>query len=466
MKYLLSPLFVGTLFLSFVFVIIKVSAFVFMNGLQPQYFILPALLVIAAIFVGKLEGVQQASNSIQALDKDVYTEIASSKKWVQTYERIKKHYDDLSTARQLVSILAILSFKEILTSFDHGLQEFTVWCTNFNSDWISVPTLIKQHCDRVEYTLLNGTANFVASAAIIAWALQLLPKKVARFDPVRHLKGLNLILVRVLLWGGKSGIGHPVDLMMWFYRLINRKLPSSQVRFPPSKSGVLDALAKKRGYSIEKMIVRLRFFEERVVLKEEITFRYHRSHYRKDTEANELVYITDIANSYGGWSDLDQRSCEIESRFHYSSEVESAFLAEQRSSSFSKAKEKDSSKFYTKFSFSDILKSKDSDELDVVCSSEYLFTKKDFSDLSVDHSIEFTLTMPIRKLIVYLETSLPDRNFTGPKLVVKDPFSHEKSVEMHFSDTANPGNDVRISRVIEREFPPLGADVEVKTKFS
>ncbi|MEP3346334.1 MAG: hypothetical protein ABJN34_14880 [Litoreibacter sp.] len=211
-----------------------------------------------AFFAFTLEGVQQAVNSSRKIGEDVIDSESERSDLAQNVKILTKNYEVFSAARQFLSILSILLFKTILDA--------------------QIPTEAKYVLFRgndlefdIAELLRNQMLTLVCSASIIAWILQLLPKRIASNNPISFLSPWKIAVGKALLTLGAFGLERPTYWVLFLINKAFKKIPLEEKILKVSTYERVLEVAKQQGILVKKRDIRI-VVGKRVKVFEKIIF--------------------------------------------------------------------------------------------------------------------------------------------------------------------------------------------------
>jgi hypothetical protein len=216
-----------------------------------------AFLTILLFFaVYNLEGIQQAANSTSELDESVVQQVTRSERVTKAIYFDRTDYDQLSAARQLMSVLAILATKGLLNKLAAP----------------PISPISSPFLTGVAEYLQSPTLQFLSAAIFIAVYLQLLPKRLAKADPILYFNRLRRFTARALKMIGNSGLDRPVDRASIVMSLMTGK-SNARAEYPLSNRKVLQELGKRNGFYVEHLRVRFHIAKDKIMATEEAIYR-------------------------------------------------------------------------------------------------------------------------------------------------------------------------------------------------
>ena len=277
---------------SIVFVILVTIMSLTESNIGISYSVILPLLVflVSMFFCWYLEGVQQAANTANTIDDDVVEKLVGSGARLERIRQIREGYEAFSSARQLSSIVAIFSFKDSLAKLTPPNYSFSTLCS-----WVPNSSIA---CLDVGALLSVSWLQFVAAAAFTAWMLQLLPKRIARLDPIQYLSGLRLLFAGLVLRLGRIGLAAPTIATTHLVGKVLRPVPYRPARYPVSNLGILDELAKRLGYYAESLEIRVQFGDAINVI-ERVNYGLRQPDENEFVSLNKFVHRTNLT---GRWS--------------------------------------------------------------------------------------------------------------------------------------------------------------------
>ena len=267
--------------------ILSISIFAFFEGAKFRALSIVFLMILSMIFCYFLEGTQQAANTSKSIQSDIIDDEVTNEIARDHIKQILKEreYEQLSSARQFLSIFFILALKSLI---DAALPDGFTYPVNLVSYNLDIGTLIN-----------NPALTFISTALFIATALQLLPKRVARIKALSFFTRAPLFFLRSLKQIGRLGVEKPVDFLL----SAREKITGEQIvgkRYGVSRTKVIEELGEKFGYIIED--VHLRFvIGEDVELHETATLKIKNSMegIAQKGRRTSLLYSTSLS---GDWT--------------------------------------------------------------------------------------------------------------------------------------------------------------------
>ncbi len=240
-------------------------------------------LLIAMAFAFFLEGVQQAANSSKSVDGDVVAKVSANPTLALSIGAIKEKYEAFSAARQFLSVVTILYLKTLIENLVP---------VGFVKDFS-----VAHHTVSLGNILRNDFLQFACAASIIAWSLQLLPKRIARLDPIGFMQPLRLRLGTILQKLGE-GLEVPVDFSMWILRKLPLGISGLEAKYPLSSNAVVSELSNRIGYVASEVSIRFVIDDRTKILHQATIQTAHQGR----AEGQDIGSIRYIFSTMGMWS--------------------------------------------------------------------------------------------------------------------------------------------------------------------